>query len=146
MKTHIGNEVWNQAAAFYIRMQVFVLDRGISLEEEFDSKDRDDTLYVVLYDEEKPVATGRYIKIDSHTIRPGRIAVLNEYRGRGLGRIIVEEIEALAKKQHCTSSVIHGEMTAAPFYEKLGYLRISEPYYEDGALCVTLQKTLKKKG
>lgn len=143
MKLVSSTKKWNQAAAFYVRMEVFVLEQGIALEEEFDAFDRDDTLYLVLYDENKPVATGRYLKIDADTIRPGRIAVLPSHRGRGLGKRIVEEMEAVAKKEQCTTSVIHGEMTAAPFYEKLGYVKVSEPYYEDGALCVTLEKRLR---
>lgn len=142
MKTHVGSENWNRAAAFYVRMQVFVLEREISLQEEFDSEDTDGTVYVVLYDEDKPVATGRYKEIDSDTIRPGRIGVLKDYRRQGLGERVVKELEKLGQKNGCTKSVIHGELTAAKFYEKLGYSRVSDVYYEDGAPCVTLDKEL----
>ncbi|SFC62397.1 Predicted N-acyltransferase, GNAT family [Alkalibacterium subtropicum] len=142
MKVHAGSENWNRAAAFYVRMQVFVLEREISLQEEFDSKDTDGTVYVVLYDDGKPVATGRYKEIDSETIRPGRIAVLKDYRKQGLGEQLLKELEKIGQKNGCTKSVIHGELTAAEFYEKLGYVRVSDIYYEDGAPCVTLNKQL----
>lgn len=71
--THIGNENWNRASALYIRMQVFVRERNIPLKEEFDTEDKDETVYVVLYDGEKPVVTGRYKQINSDAIRPGRL-------------------------------------------------------------------------
>lgn len=142
MKTHIGNEKWNRAAALYVRMQVFVMERNIPLKEEFDTEDNDDTVYVVVYDGEKPVATGRYKQIDSETIRPGRIAVLKEYRKQGLGELVVRALEDFGKEQGCTVSIIHGELTAAEFYEKLGYTRDSDVYEEDGVPCVSLIKSM----
>lgn len=142
MNTHVGSENWNQAAALYVRMQVFVIERNISLKEEFDSLDQDETIYVVVYDDKKPIATGRYHQINTETIRPGRIAVLKEYRKRGLGKVIVKELESRGKSNGCSKSVIHGELSAAKFYEKLGYTVSSDVYEEDGEPCVTLTKQL----
>lgn len=142
INTHIGNEKWNQAAAVHVRMEVFVLERGIALRDEFDAYDHDNTISVVIYDEDRTVATGRYVQIDSTTIRPGRIAVLKEYRKQGLGERVIKEMEVIGKENGCISSVIHGELSAAEFYEKLGYIREPGLYYEDGAACVTLKKLL----
>lgn len=142
MNVHFGSEKWHQAAALYIRMQVFVLERSIRLTEEFDLDDHDKTDYVVIYDENKPVATGRYKQMDAETIRPGRIAVLKDYRNRGLGQKIIEELEKAGLERGAKRSIIHGELTAAAFYEKLGYKKCSEEYLEDSVPCVTLEKQL----
>lgn len=123
-------------------MQVFVLERSISLKDEFDGDDHDGAIYVVVYDQEKPVATGRFIQVDGQTVRPGRIAVLKDYRSKGLGELVINELETYARKQGCNASIIHGELSAAGFYEKLGYMRDSDIYDEDGVPCVTLTKTL----
>ncbi|MCC5893986.1 MAG: GNAT family N-acetyltransferase [Alkalibacterium sp.] len=123
-------------------MQVFVMERHIALDVEFDDEDHDQTLYVVVYDGEKPVATGRFIMTDAHTVRPGRIAVLKEYRNRRLGERVITELEKHAQLKGCNLSVIHGELSAAGFYEKLGYLREPGIYEEDGVPCVTLKKIL----
>lgn len=139
---HIGSEKWHQAAAYFVRMKVFVLERDIAIQDEFDSEDHDEAVYVVLYDNDKPVATGRFIQMDEGTVRPGRIAVLNDYRGKGLGERVVKELEAYARTRGCKTSEIHGEMSAAPFYEKLGYTREGETYLEDGVPCITLKKVL----
>lgn len=139
---HMGNEKWNQAAAFFVRMEVFVLERNIPLHEEFDDKDTDEMVYSVIYDGEKPVATGRFIQVDESTVRPGRIAVLKEYRGKGLGEKVVKELEAYSMSLGCTKSLIHAELSAAGFYEKLGYTRVSDVYEEDGVPCVTLERVL----
>ncbi|TVP89298.1 GNAT family N-acetyltransferase [Alkalibacterium sp.] len=140
---HIGSEKWHQAAAFYVRLDVFVLEREIALADEFDADDHDDMIYIVIYDGKKPVATGRFIQEDETTIRPGRIAVLKDYRGRGLGERIIHEMEDYSKNNGCTKSVIHGELSAAGFYEKIGYNRTSDVYEEDGVPCVTLKKALE---
>lgn len=87
------------------------------------------------------VATGRFKKIDATTIQPGRIAILKDYRKRGLGELVVKALENLARQVHCTEPVIHGDFTAAPFYEKLGYRRDLKVYLEDGIQYVTLRKT-----
>lgn len=142
MNIHIGNENWNQAAAYYVRMQVFVLERNIALKDEFDENDHDQTVYVVVYDGDKPVATGRFLKTDATTVRPGRIAVLKNYRQKRLGERVITELEYFAKKEGCALSVIHAELSAAGFYEKLGYRKESDVYEEDGVPCVTLKKIL----
>lgn len=53
----------------------------------------------------------------------------------------MKALENLARQVHCTDPVIHGDFTAAPFYEKLGYRRDSKVYLEDGIQYVTLRKT-----
>ncbi|WP_208559191.1 GNAT family N-acetyltransferase [Marinilactibacillus kalidii] len=144
MNVHFGKEKWHQAAAFYVRLQVFVLERGIKLVEEFDSDDHDETEYVVIYDEEKPVATGRYMQIDDQTIRLGRIAVLAAHRKHGLGQMMIEALEKAGRERGQLQVVIHGELTAASFYEQLGYRRDTDTYLEDGVTCVTLRKNMKE--
>lgn len=139
---HMGSEKWHQASAFFVRMEVFVLERNIPLQDEFDDLDTDERVYAVIYDGDKPVATGRIIQEEETIVRPGRIAVLKEHRGKRLGEWIIKEIEAYSIKEGCTQSVIHGELSAAGFYEKLGYSRVSDVYEEDGVPCVTLKKDL----
>ncbi|WP_027108010.1 GNAT family N-acetyltransferase [Lacticigenium naphthae] len=141
MKIHLGNEIWNQAGAFSVRMAVFVVERGIALQEEFDSVDEKKPNYIVIYDENHPIATGRY-SMKGGVIRPGRIAVLASQRKKGLGKVIVEEIEKIGKDAGCRQSLIHGEMTAVPFYEKIGYVQNSTRFIEDGVECIKLIKDI----
>lgn len=142
MKLYIGNEIWNKASAFYVRMSVFVLERQMELVEEFDELDVSNIDYVVMYEGEKPVSTGRYELLDSETIRVGRIATLKEYRGQKLGRTIIQAIEEIGRKKGCTKSSIHSEQTAASFYEELNYQIVSDEFYENNVPCVLLEKKL----
>lgn len=142
MKLHIGNEIWNKASAFYVRMSVFVLERKMELSEEFDDQDRLTIDYAVMYDQNKPVSTGRYELLDSSIIRIGRIATLKEYHGKNLGRTVIQALEEIGREKGCTKASIHSEVSAASFYEELNYKIVSDEFYENNVPCVLLEKEL----
>ncbi|MBK6827751.1 MAG: GNAT family N-acetyltransferase [Chitinophagaceae bacterium] len=48
---------------------------------------------VVIYQEEIPVACGCFKKWDERTVELKRMFVADEYRGRGLGKAVVLELE-----------------------------------------------------
>ncbi|WP_034552476.1 GNAT family N-acetyltransferase [Carnobacterium funditum] len=142
MKLYIGNDIWNKAGAFYVRMSVFVLERQMELSEEFDNLDDSNIDYAVMYDHEKPVSTGRYELPDSETIRIGRIATLKEYRGQKLSRSIIHALEEIGREKGCKKASIHSEQTATSFYEELDYRIVSDEFYENNVPCVLLEKNL----
>ena len=83
------NKLTNEARS--IREIVFVDEQGF--QEEFDSVDEFATS-LVMYDNDKAVATCRYFKLENDTAYLiGRIAVLKEYRGKGLGAMIIRSAE-----------------------------------------------------
>ena len=141
MHIHIGKESWQRAAACYIRMTVFVIERSIALEDEFDTLDTDEAVYSVLYDNSLPVATGRFIKESKLVCRFTRIATIKEYRGQQCGAKIIYSLEEKAKRDGFQQAIIHSELTAVPFYQKQGYVIISNIYEEDGVPCQTLSKS-----
>ncbi|MFD0897444.1 GNAT family N-acetyltransferase [Loigolactobacillus binensis] len=142
MQLKVNATNWQRAAAFAVRLQVFVQERGLSLQAEFDDHDTDGTIYAVLYAGDLPVATGRYQQLSATTMRPGRIATLASHRGEGLGAQIIAGLEQVGREHGCTQSEIHSEMTARGFYAKLGYQSVGRPFIEDGVACILLQKQL----
>ncbi|WP_282920862.1 GNAT family N-acetyltransferase [Ignavigranum ruoffiae] len=142
MELRINSERWQQAAAFFIRYQVFVIEQGIKAEEEFDQIDLDRPPYIVIYDQNLPVATGRYLQDDEQTFRVSRLATLKSYRGQGLATQIVQAIEQLGREHGLKHCLIHADCTALPFYQSLGYQICSEIYLEDGVECVNVEKYL----
>lgn len=138
----LNNTPWQRAAACFVRMNVFVLERGIAIADEFDEKDVDGTTYAVAYKDNLPVATARFIKIDEQTAQITRVATLKEYRGRQLGSKLIQLMEDHADSQDVVKLDIHAELTAVEFYEKNSYVQSSEVYLEDGVDCQTLTKKL----
>ena len=75
------------AEAKQVRQAVFVEEQGYTPEQEFDATDAL-SWHVVALDEETPVGTGRlYVQDGQYCI--GRLCVLPEYRGQGIGEAMV---------------------------------------------------------
>lgn len=142
MHTHFGCERWHQAAAFALRYDVFVLEQGISLQNEFDERDTEERNYFVVYEASLAVATIRYQKKDDDTIQPDRFCVRKEYRGKGLGRNLLLLLEDKAMKDGFKYSILSAEKTALSFYQALNYSINSKEYLEDGIVCVEMIKKL----
>lgn len=138
----IGSEAWQRAASIYVRMRVFVLERGIDLKNEFDQNDVPGVTYAVIYDGKEPVATGRFLREGEDEGRLTRIATLADYRGQYLGSQIITALERHAQSVHVHKLTIHAELTAVTFYERLGYHSVSDVYYEDGVACRVLARRL----
>lgn len=84
MKLIVESSKPARAAAAYIRMSVFVLERGIAFTDEFDDKDSDNMVYAVLFDGKVPAATCRFETYDDHTLKVGRVATLNNFEDTGM--------------------------------------------------------------
>ena len=136
----VGRSV--QSDAFFIRREVFMKEQGY--ENEFDEVD-DFCGYVVLYDGEQAVATGRFYP-DPHrsgiTVL-GRIAVLKDRRGQNLGRKVMEELEKAALFKGASRLALTAQEYAVPFYEKCGFsLSDDEILYDEGNPHRRMEKNL----
>jgi predicted GNAT family N-acyltransferase len=114
--------------AFMIREKVFVEEQNVAYAEEFDGTD-EASMHMVVYDEDTPVATGRILWDDGDFII-GRIAVLKEHRGQHYGDFLMRLLIRKAFECGAERQVIHAQVQARGFYEKLGFTQISEPYME----------------
>ncbi|AVK64762.1 GNAT family N-acetyltransferase [Lactobacillus sp. CBA3606] len=134
---------YNRAAAMALRQAVFVEERGIAAQVEFDDKDDDQRLYAVAYAQPSlPVATLRLEPQANQVMRFGRVCTRKSYRGRGLGQQLLAAAEKWAVEHGYTQGLIHGELTAQSFYERCGYTVAVGTFAEDGAPVVSLHKDL----
>ena len=62
IKVMRATETWQQAGAYYVRIQAMAKQYSITLREEFDEHDTPDTKYIVLLDGDFPVATCRPVR------------------------------------------------------------------------------------
>lgn len=128
--------------AFVIRKAVFVEEQHVPLVDEFDEFDHLDAAcdHVLVHHENQPVGTGR-IRVVDHVGKLERICLLENARSLGLGKVIIEALEDLAKEQHIKKVKLHGQMHAEGFYQKLGYETSSDVFMEDGIPHVLMTKT-----
>lgn len=143
MKAIRATETWQQAGAYYVRIQAMAKEYGITLREEFDAHDTPDTKYIVVLDEEFPVATCRMYEIDAESVMLGRVVVLPEYRNRGLGSLVIKEAEIWSSELGYKKSVLESRDVAVGFYEKLGYTAdFNRMIKGDTFTCIHMEKLL----
>ena len=105
---------------FGIRTTVFVEEQEVPLELEMDEYDAIAT-HFLLRDGATPLATARLV--DKHGLaKIGRVAVLKDARGRGLGLLLMQAVIEEAKRRGFTESVLDAQTYAVPFYARLGYV------------------------
>ncbi|WP_303862897.1 GNAT family N-acetyltransferase [Alkalibaculum bacchi] len=126
--------------AFYIRLKVFVEEQGVPRENELDEYE-DVSEHIVLYKDKLPVATGR-IRVIHGDAKLQRICVLKEYRKLGLGKVIIESLESIARKKGCKKAILGAQVQAKEFYEKLGYTQRSGLFMDEGIPHIEMQKQL----
>jgi predicted GNAT family N-acyltransferase len=100
---------------FSIRGKVFIVEQNVPWEDEYDHNDYTAVLFNAYLDD-KIVGTTRMF-----SGKLGRVAVLKEYRGHGIGKALVAAAEAEAKAQGFNKVKLASQLDAIPFYEKLGY-------------------------
>jgi ribosomal-protein-alanine N-acetyltransferase len=95
----------------------------------------------------KAVANGEMVGFIAGDIRHGlawiaTIAVLPTFRGRGIGKALLQAFEELLEVSHIRLNVRASNRTAIRLYEITGYQKAGlwKDYYEDGEDALVMQK------
>ena len=140
-----ATETWQQAGAYYVRIQGMARQHNITLRKEFDEHDTPDTKYIVLTDHDFPVATCRFYPLDLNSAMIGRVVVLPEYRGKGMGTRVMKEAEDWLADLGYTLAVVESRDVAVGFYQNLGYsVTDSTIIHGDTFDCFRMEKRLKQ--
>ena len=135
-------ETWQQAGAYYVRIQAMAKKHHITLRQEFDEHDGPETKYIVVTDEDFPIATARMYPIDDANMMIGRVVVLPEYRRRGIGTMVVSACEAWAEELGYVRTVLESRDNKVEFYRQMGYAICGEAVDGDTFRCVRMEKEL----
>ncbi|WP_183601180.1 GNAT family N-acetyltransferase [Paenibacillus phyllosphaerae] len=125
---------------YKIRKLVFVGEQGVSEEEEYDEHE-DKSDHVLIYYEGQPVGAAR-TRVVEDMAKMERVCILASHRKHGLGRVIMNKLEEIAKEKGLKKAKLHAQTHAEPFYEKLGYKRVSDVFYEADIPHVAMVKPL----
>lgn len=140
-----ATETWQQAGAYYVRIQGMARQHNIPLRREFDEHDAPSTKYIVLTDDGFPVATCRFYPIDEKSAMIGRVVVLPEYRGQGLGKRVMLEAECWLSDLGFSRAVVESRDVAVGFYQNLGYtVTNANILHGDTFDCIRMEKELTK--
>lgn len=111
-----------------VRTEVFIEEQNVPPEEEWDGLD-DQCLHVLAMDEdEQPIGTGRLLPDG----KIGRMAVVKEWRGKGVGAAILELLMNEARDRGHAQVKLAAQTHAIPFYEKFGFEAYGDEFPDAG--------------
>ena len=120
----IETRPWSEVsdAAYAIRYAVFVKEQGIPAELEIDDYDpiAEHALAIV---DGQCVATARIYLDEQNASKAkiGRMAVLKDFRGQGIGTALLGEAIRAGMMQGASVFELHAQQSAVPFYAKLQF-------------------------
>jgi predicted GNAT family N-acyltransferase len=120
---------WSEAGAKAqaIRLAVFVAEQGVPAELEMDEMD-ERSLHALAFEGNEAVGTGRLLP-DGHV---GRMAVLQPWRGRGVGAAILRRLVAAARERGDREVLLSAQVHALGFYRAQGFEPYGDVYEEAG--------------
>ena len=131
----IETKSWTDAsvAAYAIRHAVFVIEQGIAEELEIDEHDPI-AEHALAYVDGQCVATARVFldEQDPSKAKIGRMAVLKNFRGQGIGTALLGEVIRVAMMQGASVFELHAQQSTVPFYAKLQFKPDGGPFDEVG--------------
>jgi predicted GNAT family N-acyltransferase len=120
---------WERARqlASPIRFQVFVREQRVPAEIELDDMDAP-SLHAIAFENAKPIGTGRLLP-DGHI---GRMAILKEWRRRGIGAAILKALIDAAERRGDREIALSAQLHAVEFYRTHGFEPVGDVYEEAG--------------
>ena len=140
MDIHVLPADWDthRGALQAIRAAVFIEEQGVPREIEWDGEDDRAHHFLAIDETGQRVGCGRLLPIG----RIGRMAVLPDYRGRGIGARILEAAVDKAQALGLTRVTLHAQTAVVEFYRKAGFLPEGGEFLEAGiphqAMALTL--------
>ncbi|WP_447730175.1 GNAT family N-acetyltransferase [Pseudoxanthomonas suwonensis] len=111
-----------------VRTTVFVEGQGVPAELERDALDPVSAHVLARTADGTPVGTARL----TPDRRIGRMAVLEAYRGRGIGEALLEALVAHARARGWPEVSLHAQLHALPFYARAGFVPCGPVFSEAG--------------
>ena len=114
-----------------LRRVVFIEEQGVSEADEVDGLDGR-AIHLLAWDGDCPVGTARLL-VKGPVGKIGRVCVLPEVRGLGLGAaLIVTALNVLRDQPGLAEAYLGSQSHATGFYEKLGFAVEGEEFLDAG--------------
>ncbi|HMB56320.1 MAG TPA: GNAT family N-acetyltransferase [Arenimonas sp.] len=111
-----------------IREPVFVVEQNVPIEMEWDELDPLCHHVIARDSEHRPIGTGRLTP--EHKI--GRMAVLREWRGKGVGDALLQALIEQARDLGWSEVSLNAQVDAIGFYAKFGFVEYDARFEEAG--------------
>lgn len=128
-----------------IRLRDKILRKPLGMvfnKEDLDTED--DSYHIVCYEVSNLLGCLVLKPLNEAEIKMRQVAVDTEVQGKGIGKLLVNYSEAFALDKGFLKISLHARENALPFYTKLGYHIIGEPFQEIGLPHFKMEKLIAK--
>ena len=125
---YIKQVTWatHEAQLRLIREQVFIFEQQVPVALEWDTHDRDAWHLLAFNQSGATIGCARILSNGSI----GRMAVLQEKRGIGIGMALLNAAMKLCKQQQLKEATLSAQTHATSFYEQAGFVIVSDVYLD----------------
>lgn len=127
--TDTNSKIYNDS--IMIRHKVFIDEQKFPPDSDIDELENESE-HLVIYDGDQPLATARIYNSEPNTYRIERVAVLKSARKRGLGKQLLDELEAHIQKTDTNKITLKSKGIATNFYKKYGYQAVGKEFLDYG--------------
>ncbi len=114
---------------------------GLSFSKEELEREKEDIL-ICLFDDDKLEGCCLLTEVAPKTFRLRQMAVISGLQGKGMGKVLMQFAENIARDRGYKRIMMHARKTAVGFYEKLGYIKTSDEFTEVNVPHYYMEKAL----
>ena len=127
----------SQAILRAIRTAVFIEEQGVPQDLEWDGLDEHAYHVMAFAADGTPIGTGRLLQ-DGQI---GRVAVLRQWRGKGVGKALIEMLLVVANKMGYEEVKLHAQTRVLDFYLRGGFVAQGKEFMEAGIPHTAMTRT-----
>jgi predicted GNAT family N-acyltransferase len=109
-------------------------------EEEIDAEK--ENIHIGCFDDDKLEGCCMLVPKDKDTVQLRQMAVVSGLQGKGIGRVLMQFAENIARDRGYKTMIMHARKTAMGFYEKLGYKKTGNEFMEVTIPHYVMEKSL----
>ena len=124
-----------------IRTQVFIQEQNVPEDLEWDGEDARAVHALACDGSGRAIGTARLL-LHNDLAHIGRMAVVSEWRGQGVGRALLECITNVAQERGARSAFLNAQTTAVPFYRLAGFKVEGKEFLDAGIPHLRMTRSL----
>lgn len=138
---HIEQTNWDASKKdlIHLRTIVFINEQMVPPDLEWDGYDLDCWHVIAKMPDGQCIGTARML-YDGHI---GRMAVLSDFRKKGVGSALLNALQDIAKTQGVSNLFLHAQTSAIDFYKQHGYTSNGNEFMDAGIPHVTMKKNIE---
>ncbi len=136
----VGDDRSRMEQVWALRRRVFIEEQRVPEDIELDADDAR-AVHALALEGERPVGCGRMLAHGDY-VKIGRMAVLAERRGAGIGRRVLQFLVEHACQRGFRHAVLDAQLHAEGFYLKQGFTPVGEVFEEAGIMHRRMEREL----